>query len=129
MLSFVQKAKVLAQAPDTLTLEHGNPVTVKDADVGKVLQLSVKAPETAEPSVSLKAALKCLNDYGFKLQELSVQTDHNHYETIGSLSPTSFVGQQTIEANFMVLPPSAKYGEVMTELHEIAGKYGSKYGY
>ena len=89
---------------------------------------AAKAPEN-KPSVTLKDALQCLHDHGFRLQQLSVQTDHQGYETIGSLSPSYHVGQQQIEASFLVLPASQKYGEVMTELHEMAQKYGSKYGY
>jgi hypothetical protein len=90
----------------------------------------VKGPHlTPVAKPSLKDALQCLHEHGFRLDQLSVQTEHNSYETVGSLSPTYHVGQQHIEANFMVLPTSQKYGEVMTELHEMAQKYGGKYGY
>lgn len=80
------------------------------------------------PDISLKQALQVLEDYGFKFEQVSVQNDYHHYNSIGSLSPpTGVLGAQTIEVQMLVYPPSSKYDEVMTVLHDAAMNKGFKY--
>lgn len=91
------------------------------------VELSFDKPLPPPPS-GLKQALKVLEEYGFKFHQVSVQNDYAGYDTLGSYSPKSHIlAGQSIEVQMMVYPPSSKYNEVMTVLHDAAMNKGFKY--
>lgn len=129
-LSFIHAAKALTpapqHAPDVLTIQAPNMAVTKTVvspeDVGKVISFKLDLPSKPASEITLEQALNVLDSYGFKIDQVSVQSDTANYGLIGGGSH-SFFKNSSIEVAITVYPPSGKYNEVMTAL--TANKIGN----